>query len=97
VQNRAPAEAVPAGDARTEQQAAAASPSADEMHDFEAVIRLNVRILPKRARKNIEIALDRHAIGWHFEVSNERSDGEAVWNFALLAVDCHVHRIAPAA
>jgi hypothetical protein len=61
------------------------------VHDFESVAGLDARLLPKRARKDIEIALDGHAADWHPEVLDQRSDVEAIGNFSALAIDRDSH------
>jgi hypothetical protein len=65
--------------------------AADKVNDLEAIVRLNRGLLPFRARQNIEIALDSHPLGSHFQVLKQGGNGEAVRNFTKLAVDRNFH------
>jgi len=65
--------------------------AAHKVNDFESIVRLNRSLLPFRARQNIEIALNSHALSRHFQVLQQRSNTEAVRNFAKLAVDRYFH------
>jgi hypothetical protein len=65
--------------------------AAHEVNDFVAIVRLNFGLLPFRAREDIKIALDRHSIGGHFKVLNQRRNGETVGDVAKLAVDSNFH------
>ena len=56
--------------------------AAHKVNDLEAIVRLNHRLLPFRARQNIEITLDSHPLGGHFQVLKQRGNAEAVRNFA---------------
>ena len=40
--------------------------AADEVDDFEAVVRLDLGFVPERAGENVEIALNREAVTAHF-------------------------------
>ncbi len=61
------------------------------MHDLEVVVRLDCRSLPLTARKNLKIALDRHAIARHPDVIEQLSHIQAIGNFAVLAVNRNGH------
>lgn len=61
------------------------------MNDLEAIVRLHSGFLPLRARQNIEIALDSHPLGSHFQMLKERFNAEAFRNFTKLAVDDNFH------
>jgi len=50
------------------------SPAADELDDLKAVIGLHAGFWPLRARENIQIALDRHAVGPHPEMLDQGND-----------------------
>jgi len=56
--------------------------AAHKVNDFESIVRLNRSLLPFRARQNIEIALNSHALGRHFQMLQQRLNTEAVRNFA---------------
>ena len=61
------------------------------MDDLETIVRLNRRLLPFRARQNIEIALYSYALGAHLKMLQQRGNAEAVRNFAKLAIDRDFH------
>ena len=65
--------------------------AADEVDDFEAVVRLDLRVLPVSARKNIEVALDGDAAAGHAQMIEQCDDVQAIRNFAALAVNCNDH------
>jgi hypothetical protein len=65
--------------------------AADKVNDLEAIVRLNRGLLPLRARQNIEITLDSHPLGSHFQMLQQRLNTETVRNFTKLAVDCNFH------
>src|SRR5580704_4164661 len=65
--------------------------AADEVDDFEAVVRLNLGFVPEAARKDVEIALDRKAVAAHFQVVEQRSDGETIGDLAQISVNLDHH------
>jgi len=65
--------------------------AADKVNDLEAIVRLNRSLLPFGARQNIEIALNSHALGRHFQMLQQRGYSKPVRNFAKLAVDRNFH------
>src|ERR1700735_3457524 len=68
-------------------------PATHQSDDFVAVVGLHLRLLPKVTRKNIEVALNRDTVGRHLEVVEQRRDGEAVGNFAAVAIDRDRHSL----
>jgi hypothetical protein len=65
--------------------------AADEVDDFEAVVRLDLGLVPEGAGENIEIALNREAVTAHFQVVEERGHSEAVRDLAWIAVNFDHH------
>lgn len=51
--------------------------AADEVHNFEAIVGLNVGGFPPRAREHFVVVLDGHAIGRNAQVREQRPRGEA--------------------
>lgn len=62
-----------------------------EMYDLEAVIRLDFRFQPARARQDIQIAFDGHPFSGHANVLEQGGNGEPLRNVAALAVDRDGH------
>jgi hypothetical protein len=50
-------------------------------------------LLPPPARKNLKIALDRHAVTRHPDMIEQRSHIQAIGDFAVLAVDRDSHSL----
>src|SRR5271170_82245 len=67
------------------------SAAADEVDDFERVVRLNPGFLPASARENIEIAFDGDAVARHAEVFKHGDNVQAFGDFAALAIDRNGH------
>ena len=61
--------------------------TADELDDFEAVARSNLRFRPLGARKDFEVAFDGNAPGGQAEIAQEVTDGRAGIGGAGFAVD----------
>jgi len=61
------------------------------MNYFKPVARLHRCFIPERARQDIEVAFDGHAAARHAQMIEQRSHGEAIGNFASVAVDDHIH------
>ena len=61
------------------------------MDDFKPVARLHACFIPERAGQDIEVAFEGDAVAGHPEMIQQRGHGEALGNFASVAVDDHIH------
>jgi len=65
--------------------------AAHKVNDFESIVGLNRGLLPFRARQNVEIALDSHSLGSHFQMPQQRRNGKPIRDFTKLAVNSNFH------
>lgn len=66
--------------------------SADEVHDFEFVGVVEDRIRPAVAGDDVVVEFHGHAVGLEGELVEERGQGEAGVELALLAINDELHR-----
>jgi hypothetical protein len=62
--------------------------TADQMDNFVAVARRNLRCRPIRARKNFKIAFDGHALSANVQVREQARNVEAFRNLLQISIDC---------
>lgn len=60
---------------------------ADEVDDFVGIVLQDARFGPVRARKNVTVAFDGHALGIDAQMFEKLKNVQAIGNFAGFAVD----------